>query len=181
MTIRCLAASVQSGDLDRHVDLAQGGLGCQRAPEGIEIGAGHQHLVGVHRVRREADDPFDIAAAARDVARHALEGGRVDLRRQQRDQVAVAELCLRPRHLRFDERLDRRLHAGVAQPPGQRGAGRLHLPRRQVHLHAEQQPAAHPDLLHVVHLDALLGQRGEQPRRDARTVLATHRHQERRR
>ena len=86
------------------------------------------------------------------------------------------------RRLRFDERLDRHLHAGVTAAASSSAARTgLHLARRHVRLHAQQQPAVHPDLLHVVHRDAVLGQRGEQPLGDARAVLAAHRHQERRR
>ena len=43
----------------------------------------------------------------------------------------------------------------------QDGAHGLRLGRPHARLHAEQQPAVDPNLLHVVHLDTALGQRAE--------------------
>ena len=93
-------------------------------------------------------------------AGHPLEGGRVDLGRQQRHQMA-------PRRPRRIVRLD----AAARRPPPPRrrrsarassGAHRLHLGGHHVGLHAEQQPAVHPDLLDVV-----------RPRRRARPARRT--------
>ena len=55
------------------------------------------------------------------------------------------------------------------------------LARQHRHLHTEQQPPVHPNLLDVFHVHALRGQRGEQPLGDTRAVLAAHRHQVRHR
>ena len=84
-----LGPPVQAGRLHREIDLAAGGRLRQGPPQAVDVGAGHRELVAVHRVRRQADDPLDVAAAARDGARHRLQGGGVDLRRQQRDQMAL--------------------------------------------------------------------------------------------
>ena len=77
-------------------------------------------------------------------------------------------------------RLDGHLDTRAVEAARQHGARALDVAGRHRHLHAEQQAAVHAHLLHVVHLDALLGQRGEQPLGDAGAVLAAHRHQVRR-
>ena len=174
-----LGPAVQPGHLDREVDLAAGRLLGQGAPQAVEVGTGHGQLVAVHRVGGEPDDPLDVAAARAMPPVTPSSVGGVDLGRQHRDEVPLGRLVQRASASTSG--------STVTSTPGRRRsavrarrAPRSDLARRrQVDLDAEQQPAVHPDLLHVVDLDAALGQRGEEPLGDARAVLAAHRHQER--
>ena len=84
-----LRPALQPGPLHREIDLAAGRRLGQGAPQAVDIGPGDGQLVAVHRIGRQAHDPLDVAATPRDAARHRLEGGGVDLRRQQRDQMAL--------------------------------------------------------------------------------------------
>ena len=80
---------------------------------------------------------------------------------------------------RFDDRIDRHLDPCSAQALPQQGAHRLHLGVHHVGLDTEQQPAVHPHLLDVVDLHTALGERAEEPLRNARGVLPAHRDEER--
>ena len=106
-----LGPPVQPGRLHREIDLAACGRLGQGPPQAVDVGAGHRELVAVHRVRRQPDDPLDVAAARARCARDRLERGGVDLRRQQRDQMALGDLV----HLGLHEGLDRHLDARRAE------------------------------------------------------------------
>ena len=118
-----LGPAVQPGRLHGDIDLATRGRLGQRPPQRVDVGAGHRELVAVHRVRGQAHDALDVAAAPRDRPRHRLERRRVDLRRQERDQMAFGDVV----HRRLHEGVDRHHHAGPGEALLQQGAHRFYL------------------------------------------------------
>ena len=101
-----LGPPVQPRRLHREVDLAAGRRLGQGAAQAVDVGTRHRELVAVHRVRRQADDPLDVAATARDGTGHRLERRGIDLGRQQRDQMDARRRLVR-----------RRLHEAGRPPP----------------------------------------------------------------
>ena len=146
-----LGPAVQPGHLDREVDLAAGRLLGQRAPQAVEVGAGHGQLVAVHRVGGQADDPLDVAPArARCVPPRPPAR-----RRRSRAPARSRGAARRPRPP--PPRRAARPSTSTPAPPS-RCASAARTPSTssgaQGRLHAQQQAAVHAHLLHVLHLDA---------------------------
>ena len=64
-----LGAAVQTGCLHGQVDLAAGGRLGELPAQAVDVGPRHRQLVAVDRVRRQAHDALDVAAAPRHRAR----------------------------------------------------------------------------------------------------------------
>ncbi len=173
MTIRCFARRWRARRLHRDVHLAIGRLRGESPPELVEVGPDDGQLIAVHGVRGQADDPLDVAAALGDRATHVLEGARIDVGCEDRDQVPVGH----PRHLGFHQWFDCDLHPGRPEGVGQRGAEAWRHRCCERNFDAKEKASVDADLLDVLHCDLLVRQGRKEPGGDAGPVLPTHRHQ----
>ena len=166
--------AVESGPLDRDVDLAPDGFVGQGAAEPVQVTAGHRELVALHRIVRQADDPLDVAVALGDPARDIGQRRRPDRRRQHDHQNSIAPR----RHFGFDQRRDRDVDVAGRKMAGDGPLRHVDFARRvDADLHAEQETTVDPHLLDVAHVNVTGLERGEQALGQARSILTAQGHQ----
>ena len=161
-----LGPAVEAGGLDGDVEIADGGLGHQLPPEpGRIVGARQVELQAGDGIARQPGDAVDVGAAAGDAGGDGGHGRRPE--RMAEDGHVQLPAGLRGVFVSAGGHLD--VHAEVLGDFGQLGPD-LGLVVPDADQHAEHQPAADDDLLHVDDLDVGSGQGPEQRRGHAGPV-----------
>jgi hypothetical protein len=139
----------------------------------VGVGAGDLHADRGHRVARHADDAVDVAAVVLDALRQRGHGGRTQRGTQHHDLRAAHAAGAVVAHTVLDGDLEPEVPADAAHDPlesaevvGKGDEG------------AEDEPAAHDELLDIDDLDAGRGELAEQPCRDTALVGTREGHQD---